>query len=53
MAAAFDLSKLPNKTPQYAVSKLFDIGSPGNELYEVFRILKRVAGIISSNTSSH
>jgi hypothetical protein len=39
-------------TPQYAVSKLFDIGSPGNELYEVFRILKRVAGIISSNTSS-
>jgi len=40
-------------TPQYAVSKLFDIGSPGNELYEVFRIWKRVAGIISSNTSSH
>ncbi|MEG3835741.1 MULTISPECIES: type I restriction endonuclease [unclassified Microcoleus] len=38
-------------TPQYAVSKLFDIGSPGNELYEVFRILKRLAGIISSNTS--
>ena len=38
--------------PQYAVSKLFDIGSQGNELYEVFRILKRVAGIISSNTSS-
>ncbi|MEG5015292.1 MULTISPECIES: type I restriction endonuclease [unclassified Microcoleus] len=38
--------------PEYAVSKLFDIGSPGNELYEVFRILKRLAGIISSNTSS-
>ena len=38
--------------PQYAVSKLFDIGSPGNELYEVFRILKRVAGIISSYSSS-
>ncbi|MEG3870647.1 type I restriction endonuclease [Microcoleus sp. AT8-B1] len=38
-------------TPQYGVSKLFDIGSPGNELYEVFRILKRLAGIISSNTS--
>jgi hypothetical protein len=38
--------------PQYAVSKLFDIGSQGNELYEVFRILKRLAGIISSNTSS-
>jgi len=39
-------------TPQYAVSKLFDIGNPGNEVYEVFRILKRLAGIISSNTSS-
>ncbi|MEG4517106.1 MULTISPECIES: type I restriction endonuclease [unclassified Microcoleus] len=38
--------------PQYAVSKLFDIANPGNELYEVFRILKRLAGIISSNTSS-
>jgi Type I restriction enzyme R protein N terminus (HSDR_N) len=40
-------------TPQYAVSKLFDIGNPGNELYEVFRILKRLAGIISSNISSN
>ncbi len=39
-------------TPQYAVSKLFDIANPGNELYEVFRILKRVAGIISSNAYS-
>ena len=39
-------------TPQYAVSQLFDIANPGNELYEVFRILKRLAGIISSNTSS-
>jgi hypothetical protein len=38
-------------TPQYAVSKLFDIANPGNELYEVFRILKRLAGIISRNTS--
>jgi hypothetical protein len=40
-------------TPQYAVSKLFDIGSPGNELYEVFRILKRLAGIISTKISSN
>jgi len=39
-------------TLQYAVSKLFDIANPGNELYEVFRILKRLAGIISSNASS-
>ncbi|MEG4214985.1 type I restriction endonuclease [Microcoleus sp. Pol14C6] len=40
-------------TPQYAVSKLFDIANPGNELYEVFRILKRLAGIISSERSYH
>ncbi|WP_293349496.1 MULTISPECIES: type I restriction endonuclease [unclassified Microcoleus] len=39
-------------TPQYAVSKLFDIANPGNEIYEVFRVLKRLASIISSNTSS-
>jgi hypothetical protein len=38
-------------TPQYAVSKLFDIANPGNELYEVFRILKRLADIISSDSS--
>ncbi|MBD1827267.1 type I restriction endonuclease [Microcoleus vaginatus GB1-A2] len=38
-------------TPQYAVSKLFDIANPGNELYEVFRILKRLARIISSDSS--
>ncbi|MEG5174805.1 type I restriction endonuclease [Microcoleus sp. B3-D7] len=36
-------------TPQYAVSKLFDIANTGNELYEVFRILKRLGGIISSD----
>ncbi|AFZ05410.1 Restriction endonuclease, type I, EcoRI, R subunit/Type III [Oscillatoria nigro-viridis PCC 7112] len=39
-------------TPQYAVSKLFDIANPGNELYEVFRILKRLAGIISHYSTS-
>lgn len=39
-------------TPQYAVSKLFDIANPGNELYEVFRVLKRLASIVSGNASS-
>ena len=39
------------ETPQYGVSQLFDIANPGNELYEVFRILKRLAGIISSDSS--
>ena len=34
--------------PQYALSKLFDIQNPGNELYEVFRIFKRIAAVVSS-----
>lgn len=35
-------------TPQYALSKLFDIQNPGNELYEVFRIFKRIAAIVAN-----
>ena len=35
-------------TPQYALSKLFDIWSPDNELYEVFRIFKRIAAVVSN-----
>ncbi|MEG5058484.1 type I restriction endonuclease [Microcoleus sp. A2-C5] len=38
-------------TPQYALSKLFDIRNPGNELYEVFRIFKRIAAVVSSYNS--
>lgn len=38
-------------TPQYALSYEFVIDR-ANDFYEVFRILKRLAGIISSNTSS-
>ncbi|TAF26410.1 MAG: restriction endonuclease subunit R [Oscillatoriales cyanobacterium] len=38
-------------TPQYALSKLFDIQNPGNELYEVFRIFKRIAAVVSSYNS--
>ncbi|MCC3439915.1 MAG: restriction endonuclease subunit R [Oscillatoriales cyanobacterium] len=38
-------------TPQYALSKLFDIQNPGNELYEVFRIFKRIAAVVSSYSS--
>jgi hypothetical protein len=30
------------KIPQYATSKVFEIRNPGNELYEVFQILKRI-----------
>lgn len=39
-------------TAQYALSKLFDIQNPGNELYEVFRIVKRLASVISSKTNT-
>ena len=35
-------------TPLYALSKLFDIWSPENELYEVFRIFKRIAAVVSN-----
>ncbi|WP_373537953.1 type I restriction endonuclease [Microcoleus sp.] len=38
-------------TTQYALSKLFDIQNPGNELYEVFRIFKRIAAVVSSYKS--
>ncbi|MEG4865753.1 MULTISPECIES: type I restriction endonuclease [unclassified Microcoleus] len=38
-------------TPQYALSKLFDLQNPGNELYEVFRIFKRIAAVVSSYNS--
>jgi len=38
-------------TPQYALSKLFDIRNPGNELYEVFRIFKRIAAVVSNYNS--
>ena len=38
-------------TPQYALSKLFDLRNPGNELYEVFRIFKRIAAVVSSYNS--
>lgn len=38
-------------TPQYALSKLFDIQNPGNELYEVFRIFKLIAAVVSNYNS--
>jgi len=38
-------------TSQYALSKLFDIRNPGNELYEVFRIFKRIAAVVTNYNS--
>jgi hypothetical protein len=30
---------------QYALSKIYDIENPGNELYDVYRIMKRIAEV--------
>ncbi|MEQ8997111.1 MAG: restriction endonuclease subunit R [Coleofasciculus sp. B1-GNL1-01] len=37
------------ETTRYAVSKLFDIFNPGNELYSVLRVLKRLGQLAMSN----
>jgi hypothetical protein len=50
--ASFIFIKLVKReTLQYATSKVFEIRNPGNELYDVLRILKRLTQlVISSNT---
>ncbi|MBW4570107.1 MAG: restriction endonuclease subunit R [Tolypothrix carrinoi HA7290-LM1] len=35
-----------SEIPQYATSKLFAIRNPGNDLYDVFRILKRLSQLV-------
>jgi hypothetical protein len=37
------------ETPQYATSRVFITRNPGNELYSVLRILKRLSQIVISN----
>lgn len=36
------------ETPRYALSKVFSILSPGNELYGVLKVLKRLGAVIAS-----
>jgi len=44
----FQFIKLTQQnTPQYALSESFDLRNPGNELYTVLRILKRLAQVLS------
>ena len=45
------LKLVKQPTPQYALSRLFDIFNPGNELYSVLQILKRLGqlAILPSN----
>lgn len=38
-------------TPRYALSRLFYILNPGNDLYHVLRILKRLAELVIANSS--
>ena len=37
------LKLVQGETSQYAVSKIFDLFNPGNDLYHVLRVLKRLA----------
>lgn len=43
----FKLVKLPN--PQYALSKMFYIFNPGNDLYGVLSVLKRLGQLVNSS----
>ncbi|MDY6803488.1 MAG: restriction endonuclease subunit R [Cyanobacteriota bacterium] len=43
---------LKGETWRYAVSKMFDTRNPGNDLYDIFRILKRLAYLVSNNGAS-
>lgn len=48
--ANFRFFKLVKGTnPQYALSKMFDIFNPGNDLYGVLSVLKRLGELITSN----
>lgn len=40
---------IKEETPQYATSRVFITRNPGNELYSVLRILKRLSQIVISN----
>lgn len=44
----FQFIKLTQQdTPHYAISESFDLRNPGNELYTVLRLLKRLAQLLS------
>lgn len=45
------LKLLNNETPQYAVSRIFDLFNLGNDLYRVLAILKRLAQLAVTNPS--
>ncbi len=45
------LKLLKQPTPQYAFSRLFYIFNPGNDLYNVLRVLKRLGQLATSSTN--
>ncbi|MEP0885272.1 restriction endonuclease subunit R [Trichocoleus sp. ST-U3] len=50
--ASFIFLKLVKQpTPQYAFSRLFYIFNPGNDLYNVLRVLKRLGQLATSSTN--
>ncbi len=51
---SFIFVKLVNtEIPQYATSKMFAIRNPGNELFDVLRILKRLSEIVNQQSISY
>ncbi len=45
------LKLIDGETSQYALSKIFDLFNPGNDLYHVLRVLKRLAQLAVTNSS--
>jgi hypothetical protein len=43
------LKLVKGETPQYAVSRVFDLFNPDNDLYHVLRVLKRLAQLTVTN----
>lgn len=39
--------------PQYALSKVFITRNPGNELYDVLRVIKRLSQLVNSSGDNH
>lgn len=44
------LTKTPQ--PQYANSRLFSLVNPGNDLYEVLKVMKRIGQVVVAESQS-
>jgi hypothetical protein len=43
---------IKGETPQYALSRVFELRNPGNELYSVLEVLKHLEQVALSNSKS-